>query len=69
LVANPEKCKELLENSTVYATLLVPSLGYDTVSSIVKEGIKTKRPIRELVLEKKLLTDGEFDELINKQLQ
>lgn len=69
LIANPEKCKELLENSTVYATLLVPRLGYDTVSSIVKEGVSTKRPIRELVLEKKLLTEAEFDELINNQLQ
>ncbi len=69
LVANPEKCKELLENSTVYATLLVPKLGYDTVSSIVKEGVQTKKPIRQLVLEKNLLTQSEFDQLTNNHLQ
>lgn len=69
LAANQQKCEELLEKSTVYATLLVPRLGYDTVSSIVKEGVSTKRPIRELVLEKNLLTETEFDDLINNQLR
>lgn len=69
LTANPKKCQELLENSTVYATLLMPRLGYDTVSSIVKEGVQTNRPIRELVLKKKLLTQKEFDELTSNQLK
>ena len=34
--ADKEKCKYFLENSTAYATLLVPRLGYDLVSEIVK---------------------------------
>lgn len=69
LIANPEKCKELLENSTVYATMLTPRLGYDTVSAIVKEGVSTKKSIRQLVLEKKLLTQAEFDQLTSNHIQ
>jgi aspartate ammonia-lyase len=69
LSANPQKCQEFLEKSTVYATLLVPKLGYDTVTEIVKEAIQTKRSIRELVIQKKLLTQAEFETLINRQIQ
>lgn len=68
LIANEKKCKELLEKSTVYATLLVPKLGYDTVTAIVKEAIQTDKSIREIVLKKKLLTQTEFDRLINNKL-
>ncbi len=34
--ANEERCKELLENSTAYATMLTPKLGYEQVSKMVK---------------------------------
>jgi aspartate ammonia-lyase len=56
-----EKTRSNLEKSTAYATLLTPTLGYDTVSSIVKESIKRGKSIRTLVYEKKLLTEKEFD--------
>jgi len=44
--ADKEKCKYYLENGTAYATLLVPRLGYDLVSKIVKESIfKNKKSV------------------------
>ena len=55
IVANKERCRELLERSTAYATLLTPSLGYDVVSKVVKESVATGKTIREVILEKKLL--------------
>lgn len=66
IVANEEKCRELLENSTAYATLLTPHLGYDIVSSVVKEAVKRGKTIREIILEKKLLTKEEFDKILLK---
>jgi len=60
--ANESRCRQLLEQSTAYATLLTPVLGYDTVSSIVKEAVASSLSIRQIVLEKKLLTEVEFDE-------
>jgi aspartate ammonia-lyase len=61
--ANKARCKLLLENSTAYATLLSPKLGYDAVSEIVKEALRSNKTIRQTVLEKKLLTNKEFDNL------
>jgi len=68
IVANKKRCLELLENSTAYSTLLVPKLGYDTVSNIVKESLKTGKTIREIILKNKLLTNQELDKLLDFQL-
>ena len=63
LTANEINCKKHLENSTAYATLLTPRLGYDVVSDIVKEAVTSGKTLRELVLEKHLLTKSEFNQL------
>lgn len=60
-----ERCRELLEKSTAYATLLTPVLGYDTVSVLVKEAINENKTIREKILEKKLMTEKEFNKIIS----
>ncbi|MCL4363915.1 lyase family protein [Patescibacteria group bacterium] len=64
IVVNEKRCLELLEKSTAYATLLSPKLGYDTVSKIVKEAVATGKTLRQVVLEKKLLTEKEFNKLL-----
>jgi aspartate ammonia-lyase len=62
--ANKKRCKELLEHSTAYATMFTPRLGYDTMADIVKESLRTEKTIREIVLERKLLNNKEFDAVI-----
>ncbi len=62
LVVNTDRCLELLEHSTAYATALTPMLGYDVVSEAVKEAVKTKMSLRTVVLNKHLLTEEEFDQ-------
>lgn len=64
ITANEDRCRELLELSTAYATMLTPTLGYETVSSIVKESVKTGHTIRDVVVAKKLLTVKEFDRIV-----
>lgn len=61
--ANPEKCKEHLEKSTAYATLLTPKLGYDKTSEIVKKAIAQKKTIREIALENNYLDEETFNQL------
>jgi aspartate ammonia-lyase len=61
--ANPERCKELLEKSTAYAVLLTPKIGYDRTALAVKEAIATGKTLREVILEKKFLSNKEFDRL------
>jgi aspartate ammonia-lyase len=62
--ADKEKCKHHLENSTAYATLLTPRLGYDKVSEIVKKSVATKKNLREIVVGEKYLTEKEFNSLL-----
>ncbi len=62
--ADKKKCKEHLENSTAYATLLNPIIGYDAAATCVKEAIKSGKTLREVVLAKKLLTSKEFDRVV-----
>jgi len=66
LKVNRKRCKELLEKSTAYATLLTPTLGYDAVSNAVKESVKTQKTLRQVLIEKKLITNEEFDVVIGR---
>jgi len=65
MIVNVERGKELLERSTAYSTVLTPKLGYDTVSEVVHEAVKTNSTLREVIIRKKLLTNKEFDKIIS----
>lgn len=62
--ANKDKCLDYLEKSTAYATLLVPQLGYDLVSKLVKETISSGKTLREVVVSHNHLSNKEFDRII-----
>lgn len=64
VTANEERCKELLESSTAYATLLTPLLGYDLVSKVVEKSISSGKTIREVIAQEKLLTESEFEKAV-----
>jgi aspartate ammonia-lyase len=64
IIVNRERCLEHLEKSTAYSTLLTPRLGYDVVSKVVKESVATGKTMREIILEKKLLSESELEKLL-----
>ena len=64
--ADTKKCREHLEKSTAYATMFTPRLGYDQVSEVVAEAIKTNRTFREVAMERKLLSNKEFETVIKQ---
>jgi len=64
LTANRAVCRRHLEASLGLPTILNPRLGYDRVAELVKEARAAGRPLRELVLEKRLLTEAEFETLL-----
>ena len=64
--ANPKRCNELLENSLAYATLLTPEIGYDNAAMAVKHALATGKTLRQVVIEKKLLTPEKFDQLTKR---
>jgi len=61
IVANEERCRELVELSMSMVTSLAPKIGYDRAAEIAKESAKTGRTVRELCREKKVLPEAELN--------
>lgn len=61
IVANEERCRELVELSMAMVTSLAPKIGYDRAAEIAKESAKTGRTVRELCREKNVLPSAELD--------
>jgi aspartate ammonia-lyase len=66
--ADTERCRELLERSTAMATALSPYIGYAKTADIAKESVKTGRPIRELVLERRLMDAQQLDRVLSAEV-
>ena len=47
------------------APSLNPYIGYEKAAEVIKESMKTGRSIREIVLERKLMTDEELDRALD----
>src|SRR3989441_1873043 len=65
--ANRDKLESYLEKSPVLVTLLNPYIGYLKAAEIYKESLKTNMSIRELVLNKKLMTKQQLDKALSKK--
>lgn len=65
IVANAETCKSYVDNSVGIITALNPYLGYQTSAKIASEAIATGRPVGELCLEYKVLTEQELDVILD----
>ncbi|ADU51764.1 fumarase [Thermaerobacter marianensis DSM 12885] len=63
--ANRERCEALIEGSLAMVTSLVPRLGYDTSADIAKEAYATGRTVRQLILERGLLSEEETARLLD----
>jgi len=63
--ADDARCRELLQRSTAVATALSPYIGYARTAEIAKESVKTGKPIRDLVLEHKLLDARQLDRILS----
>ncbi len=61
IVANEERCRELVELSMAMVTSLAPKIGYDRAAEIAKESAKTGRTVREIAREKKILPEKELE--------
>ena len=58
------RCRELLDRSTALATALSPHIGYARTADIAKTAVRTGRPIREIVAERKLLTVEQLEAIL-----
>ncbi len=67
--ADPAQCEYFLGRSVGLATILNEKIGYNAAAEIAKESVKTGQSIRELVLERGLLTNEQMDSVIGDTRQ
>src|SRR5262249_23606561 len=65
--ADKARCRELLDRSTAVATALSPYIGYAKTAEIAKESVRTGKPIREIVLERRLIDPAQLDEILSAE--
>jgi aspartate ammonia-lyase len=67
ITANEDRCRELVENSIGLVTALNPVLGYEKSTLLAKEALESNRGVYELVLEKKLLSKEQLDDILKPE--
>ncbi|MDF2857413.1 MAG: aspA [Neobacillus sp.] len=65
ITANKERMEAYVNNSVGVITAINPHVGYETAASIAKEAIESGRPVREIVLERNVLTAEELDTILH----
>lgn len=65
IVADEERCKELLELNPSIATALNAAIGYDKASRIAKHAASSKMTVRQAARDLGILTDEEMDKYLN----
>jgi aspartate ammonia-lyase len=64
---NRDKIESYVEKSPTLVTLLNPYIGYLQAAEIYKESIKTKESIKELILQRGLMTKEEIERIFSKE--
>jgi aspartate ammonia-lyase len=67
ITANEEVCKNMVYNSIGLVTALNPYIGYETSTDLAQEALKTGKGIYDLVLERKLMSKSELDNLLKPE--
>ena len=67
ITANEGHCKELVLGSIGIATALNPVIGFENTDRLAKRALKENRSIYDLVLEEKLISKEELDELLRPE--
>lgn len=67
ITANTDRCRDMVYHSIGLVTALNPYLGYETSTELAKEALHTGKGIYDLVLEKKLMSQEELDNILRPE--
>ncbi len=67
ITADKEKLKYYFEHTPAIATILNPIIGYLNAAEVVKQAMKEKRPVTDIILEKGLLTEKQLNSLLRAE--
>ncbi|MBI1821667.1 MAG: aspartate ammonia-lyase [Nitrospirae bacterium] len=65
ITANAIKCREYAGQSPGLATVLNPYIGYESAARVAKESMKTGKSLRDIVIEKGVLSVREVDQVLD----
>jgi aspartate ammonia-lyase len=60
-----ERCRAYAERTMGLATALNPYIGYLEAAEVAKESLKTGRPLRDVVLDRDLLSAEQLDRILD----
>jgi len=67
ITVNADRCREMVEGSIGLVTAVVPAIGYELASEVAKEALATSRSVREIILERGLLSADELDRILSPE--
>jgi len=67
LKANEEQCRENVLNSTALITAIIPLIGYEKASELVKKAKEEKLSIRNAILNSGMINNQELNDLISPE--
>ncbi|HEY0931070.1 MAG TPA: aspartate ammonia-lyase [Gemmatimonas sp.] len=65
ITANADRMRHFVEHSIGIVTALVPVIGYEAASDVARTALASGRGVFDIVLERKLLTRAQLDEILN----
>lgn len=65
--ANRDVCRRYVEKSIGLVTAMVPVIGYEQSAAIAKEALRTGASVYELLLDKKLVSKEQLDEILRPE--
>jgi aspartate ammonia-lyase len=65
ITADAERCRRHFEASVGLATILNPYIGYAKAAEVAKESVATGKTLRQLILEKGLMTEADLDKALD----
>jgi aspartate ammonia-lyase len=67
ITAKGDRCAEYAEGSLALVTALNPHIGYLNAAAIAKESLETGKSLRQLVLEKGLMSEEQLAQVLDLQ--
>ena len=65
ITADRQKCLEYAEKSLALVTAVAPAIGYDNAAKIAKKAVAENKPVRQAILEEKILPKEKLDEVLD----
>ncbi len=64
IVANEQRCAELVDGSIGIITALLPHIGYEDASAIAREALTTGKPVKQIILSKGIMSKDKLNAIL-----